>query len=292
VDVEKTFIVAGDVDFSIGNINFPGDVLIHGDVKCGFAVKAGGKIEVRGVVEDATLEAQGDILITGGFEGTGRGLIRGSGNVHVKFVENQTIEAAGSVYIAHSALNAQVTAGDSIRLDTGSGVVRGGRLRAQGWIAAKSAGNVNYTPTLLEIFQEGRIHPKLEKLELEVTLQQVNLARTRVELSLLLKKRVADREERKQVGEEIVKLGDRMESIRADLRTAILTLKEFKAGQPEARSMGCVQISQIAYPGVRIIMDNLKYTIQDELRRAYFKKCGLEIAVLSSEEASHEDIRW
>lgn len=292
INVERTFIVTGDVDFSTGNIDFPGDVLIYKDVKCGFRVKAGGKIEVRGVVEDALLEAGGDVLVKGGFEGTGRGLIRSNGNVQVKFIENQTIEAAGSVFIAISSLNARITSGDTIWLNKGVGVVRGGRLCAQGWIVIKVAGNTSYTPTLLEILQEGKINPELEKKELDVTLLQLELARTRLALSLLLRKKPVDREEKKELEAEKVKLCERLEAIRVDLEAAIVKLKEFKSGLPAARSTGCVQILQKAYPGVRVVIGSLKYVLNDDHHRALFKKCGLEVAVLSPEEAAHEEIAW
>ena len=39
--VDEVLGVATDVDYHSGNIDFPGDVIIQGDVKDGFAVKAG-----------------------------------------------------------------------------------------------------------------------------------------------------------------------------------------------------------------------------------------------------------
>jgi uncharacterized protein (DUF342 family) len=292
VNVENTLELPGDVDFSTGNIDFPGDVLIHGDVICGFKVKAGGKVEIHGVVEDATVEAGGDILVKGGFEGNGRGVLRSQGNVQVKFAENQIIEAKGSVTIAQNALNSRITAGDNIQVTSGSGVVRGGHLRAQGVILVKVAGNVNNTPTVLEIFQESKGHPELEKRELEVTLQQVEMSRSRLSLSLLMKNRTSDKAERRHIEQEKVKVSERLETLRSALTAAMQQLKQFRATVPEARSIGQIQILQKAFPGVKVIIGSLKYILNDDHHRVLFKPCGLEVAVLSPEEAAPEDVTW
>ena len=61
--VEKVFEVAGNVDNSIGNINFSGSVFIQGDVFEGYEVRAKGNITVMGMVEGAALIAGGDIQL-------------------------------------------------------------------------------------------------------------------------------------------------------------------------------------------------------------------------------------
>jgi len=85
VHVESSLLLKDGVNFGTGNVNFQGDVVVHGDIISGFTVKSGGKIEVTGVVEDAYLEAEGDVLIKGGFNGSGRGVIRAKGDVYLKF---------------------------------------------------------------------------------------------------------------------------------------------------------------------------------------------------------------
>jgi len=55
IDVNEVLNVQGDVDYSTGNIDFPGEVQIKGDVKPGFTVKAKGDVVVGGVIEAATV---------------------------------------------------------------------------------------------------------------------------------------------------------------------------------------------------------------------------------------------
>ncbi|PKM82119.1 MAG: hypothetical protein CVU89_05570 [Firmicutes bacterium HGW-Firmicutes-14] len=57
------YTVDGDVDISVGNINFKGDVLVYGNVLEGFRLWAGGDITVLGNVIQAKLNAGGNIII-------------------------------------------------------------------------------------------------------------------------------------------------------------------------------------------------------------------------------------
>ncbi len=57
INVFPVYEVNGDVDFSIGNIDFVGTVVIRGNVLGGFRVKASGDIRVTGSVEAAELQA-------------------------------------------------------------------------------------------------------------------------------------------------------------------------------------------------------------------------------------------
>ena len=70
--VKPVLDIAGNVDFSTGNIKFLGDVNIKGDVLTGFTVRAMGSIWVGGVIEaGSTVEAGGDLTVVKGILGDG-----------------------------------------------------------------------------------------------------------------------------------------------------------------------------------------------------------------------------
>ena len=64
-------MIKGNVDYDYGNIDFNGSVHITGSVLPGFTVKAKGDIVVDKNVEDAYLEAGGDINVKMGISGKG-----------------------------------------------------------------------------------------------------------------------------------------------------------------------------------------------------------------------------
>jgi len=63
--VENAYLVNKDVDLSVGSIEFPGDVLIGGNVNDGFFIHSGGKIQIQGSVSRAELKAEAGLKISG-----------------------------------------------------------------------------------------------------------------------------------------------------------------------------------------------------------------------------------
>lgn len=68
MQVDDTFICNG-VNVGTGHINYDGSVLVNGDVTEQMQIKASGDVTVNGYVESATIEADGDIIITEGAVG-------------------------------------------------------------------------------------------------------------------------------------------------------------------------------------------------------------------------------
>lgn len=56
--VENVYVLNQDVDLATGSIEFPGDVLIQGNVQDGLRILAGGKLEIKGSVSHAELRAE------------------------------------------------------------------------------------------------------------------------------------------------------------------------------------------------------------------------------------------
>ncbi len=137
--VRPVLEINSDVDYSTGNIDFPGDVHIHGDVRENFEVRAKGNIVVDGIVEAATIVAGGDLLISRGVVGDERALLRSKGNLRVKFLENCKVYAKASVY-ADSIITSQVYSDETICVTSGRGSIIGGELSAARMIQAKLLG--------------------------------------------------------------------------------------------------------------------------------------------------------
>lgn len=115
VNINDVFIVRGDVDNTSGNIVANGSVVVQGDVRQGFSIKAGQDITVRGMVEGAVLEAKGSITISNGMNGMGRGVLKAGGNIAGKYFENATLECENDIY-ADVLMICRVTAAGSIIL--------------------------------------------------------------------------------------------------------------------------------------------------------------------------------
>ncbi|SDN19466.1 DUF342 domain-containing protein [Acetanaerobacterium elongatum] len=145
LEIDDTFVVDGDVDNAIGNIDFVGNVFVKGDVKSGFSVNALGNIKVNGIVEAATVKARGDITILG-MNGAGGGRLTAEGNLIASFLENANIEVNGSIS-ANSVMYCKIRCGGNLELKGKNGSMVGGRYVVAKDLTARSIGSPSHIIT-------------------------------------------------------------------------------------------------------------------------------------------------
>ena len=138
--VQSCLEIRGNIDNSTGNLSFPGDVIIYGDVLSGFNVQAHGNITVCGMVEAATIYSDADIILSQGMNGDGRGLLVAKGNVISRFLQSCTVRAEESVH-SDSIIHSNISCNGSVEVNTGKGAIIGGSVVARNEISAKTIGN-------------------------------------------------------------------------------------------------------------------------------------------------------
>ncbi len=168
--IDTVVKIDGDVDVSIGNVDFIGEVVIRGDVKEGFKVTSGKDILVHGGAYGAGLTAAGKITVRTGVVGSQ--LVAGS-SVDVAFAENSNITCyeslkAKSLYFCDAFCKGEVC------VNTGNGSIIGGTIISTNNLYAFTIGSKSYTPTQIVIgdnaimLQEKTGHEqKIEKLDIE-----------------------------------------------------------------------------------------------------------------------------
>lgn len=127
--VKPVLDIPGNVDFSVGNINFLGDVCIHGDIRSGFSVRAMGTITVEGVVEACTVEAGRDLVVARGVQGDNQAVIRAQRSIFAKYLENSCIYTKMDLE-TECIINCEVYCGGSVTVRTGHQSIIGGRVHA------------------------------------------------------------------------------------------------------------------------------------------------------------------
>jgi uncharacterized protein (DUF342 family) len=126
ITVSNLYSVAGDVDFSQGNIKFTGKVLIKGYVREGFKVEADGDVEIRGGVEGAeVVSTKGSVYVRGGIIGQGKAIIKAAGNVEARFIQESTIEAGKNVVVNEYIIRSNIQANDSVLIQGVKGKILG-----------------------------------------------------------------------------------------------------------------------------------------------------------------------
>lgn len=150
VDVNDILKINGDVDQLTGNVNFTGDISIEGDVSDGYAVKSGGNIIIKGVVEDAGIEAVGNVHISKGINGGGKNRIVVGGNLKCKYIEHANIHVEGDIN-ADYIIDSNVTCMGNIVLAGSRELIVGGEIRVLGELRAKDIGSESERNTRIEV---------------------------------------------------------------------------------------------------------------------------------------------
>ncbi|WP_027399712.1 DUF342 domain-containing protein [Anaerovorax odorimutans] len=174
VEVEDVLRIKGDVGLTTGNIDFDGTVEIQGNVLEGFNVTAKKDIIVKGLVEGCCLTSGQNIVISDGFNGMKKGIIRAEGSVTCKFIETGTV-ICGDNFSCNVAINSKIKAGNSIKLVGDKAALIGGNYSAGELISAKTVGSdknilVNLSISLDDNSREEKIKEELEEVVSEMEL--------------------------------------------------------------------------------------------------------------------------
>ncbi len=166
VEVAELMQVPQDVDFSTGNIRFPGSVEVQGGVNAGFTIEVRDNLKVGGSVAGAHLAAAGDITIAAGFlgESEGReGVLLAGGDIQVKYVQGGEVTAGGDLIVGDDIVRANVGVLGKITV-AGRGRIVGGRVSAGTEITATSIGAPTGVRTVVAVGNPGSEAKTVEAL--------------------------------------------------------------------------------------------------------------------------------
>lgn len=261
--------LSGNADLSSGNIDFHGDVVIHGSVESGVIVKASGTITVDGIVEACTLEAGKDIILRSGMLGGNKASVKTKGSITAKFFEFTRIECAGDIR-ADVLMDCQVQCFGKIIMNGKRGSIIGGHTHGVRGIEVTTLGNDAEKKTVIMAGASPEEYAKLKQLE--KTIQELSQGLAQIDEGLrkfeeLEKARgVSYKDDPRRVTLLRVKIRD----------TATLANSKEEAKQIrnliESASGACVTVLRETYPGVVIQIEDTKLLVQNNVKSAEFYK--------------------
>ncbi|WP_369283681.1 DUF342 domain-containing protein [Oscillibacter sp. GMB15532] len=245
--VKNLLNITSDVDYSTGNIDFRGDVTIQGDVREQFSVKATGSISINGMVEAASVEAGGDVVISAGVSGNNQAVIRGK-NVRARHLENCTVyaECLESDYI----LTSRIFCSDSVVAAGSRGSIIGGQVVAVNRIKANSIGSQSGRATEITLGVQPEIREELHANRKELATLR-DKASELLKRAMYLKKRMEDQghEDRRSASEiqaahsSLVQMTEREKNLLARQQELMEALSHLNRCRLEGGTV---------YPGVRL----------------------------------------
>lgn len=255
--VENVFTVSGNVDNSVGNINFTGSVVIHGDVLEGYSVKAKGDITVMGIVEGARLSAGGDILLHKGMRGMRTGVLEAEGDITAKFLEDCNIFSRNNIQ-AEYIINSEVSCGHDLTLIGKRGAFIGGSCSVYNCMNVKAVGAPSHIATSVTLGLTPQLMDEMEAVGKEMILLSRKLTELNKDISYLSGK----------LKEGTITPSQRERLSKLKLEAPINSLKEKKLKQQGAelsrklREVGKSRLTaREVYPGSVINIGDCKMSI-------------------------------
>ncbi len=277
ISVEPVYVVNGDVSLETGNIVFLGSVIVSGSVQDNFVVKAAGNIEVKGTVQKAFLEAEGDIVVYQGISGREEAKIESTGgSIYAKFIQSAKIIAEKDVIVPEGILHSYVDAGDRIYSIGKRAKIVGGIIRAGNEVNARFLGAEVSTNTEIRVGINPKVLQQMSELnEAKVKIDE-ELGQLRLNLKTLTSQRKVSKlsEEKEKMFQELTARNEKLSSRVNEIELEIEELNQYIA-MLEHRGKICAEKS--VYPGVDIYIKDQKFQVKDEYNYIKFTLEGDEI---------------
>ncbi len=278
VFVSDVYEVSGDVDNSVGNIEYNGNVHIRGSVRGGFQVIAKGDIIIDGVVEDALIQSDdGQIIVKCGIHGMKKGLLDAGGNVITKFIENASVFSGGYVE-AGSITYSDVSASDDVIVCERKGTIAGGVIRAGGKVDAQTIGSPMGAATQIEVGMAPDKKERYVQLQREISVLSQNINK----LKPIIKTYNKYIQEGKQLDQKNALY---LQKVAGELTKNTKMLEEnqqeFNALHQELITSrhAKVMVSKDIFPGVSITISDITFNVKDKRSFCQFEKKNGEIVV-------------
>ncbi|WP_044975983.1 FapA family protein [Ruminococcus sp. HUN007] len=272
--VRKVLKINHDIDLSVGNIDFAGDLIINGNIREGFSVKCSGNMKINGLSESAEISAGGNIFIEKGMFGGSDGSITAGGNLNCKYLENCRVDIRGNLS-ADQVLRCTVSADGFVDVSGVKGRIIGGSITGGKGISANFIGtqsgmgaNVTLTTGMTSVYLKQR---SLKAAELAII--EESLAKLMQNIRFLEAKKNSLNQLQKALLEKLVLQIKARKIQRDELTAEIEEIDKKSRGSRSAVEIKCGQLRS----AVEINFDGFRYNISKELNNFRVFKDGPKI---------------
>lgn len=120
IQIEDVLVLKKGVDFTTGNITFPGDVILQGRIADGFKIYSGGSLIASDIVDATEIVCKKDMIVQSGIEGRAKGAVRIGGSLTAKYIQNCRVAVRGDIHVSGSIVLSKIYSMGTIFMgDTG-----------------------------------------------------------------------------------------------------------------------------------------------------------------------------
>ncbi len=256
--IDNVLEVKSDVDYSVGNIEFDGDVMVRGSLMRGFEIKATGNVIVEGVVEGATIESERDIVLRSGMTGDGIGTLKAGGTIVGRFFERVNIECKEDLFCDY-LLNCNVSSMGvvMVRGKDYTGII-GGNVRALMGVDSDIIGNEIEIKTHVSVGVDKELVKKHNQIS-----KQINTESDVIKSLDQKIKVVKDNPDKAEYCLDLLKQRIKSDKLKTSLMDELYELKRLMANSTKA----AIAVGGIMYPRTTIEINGQARFIKEQMRR-------------------------
>ena len=252
--------IKGNVDFSVGNIDFAGEVVIAKGILDLFKVQSRSTIAVKGAIEAAEVCAGIDLIVTGGITGKEKGKIFAGNNIESKYITNAQVRAGQDVIVHKEIINCDLACKGRVTVENGPLV--GGQTIATGGITVKQLGSEAGVPTVVEVGIDEALKLKFEEVAPEIEQKRRKAEKVKQVVEPLLQNQKFLNPEQKEKATELLyqamELEESVDLMIEELRTIYQNTQE--KAVPE------IEVTSVAYQGVVVRFPRVQTTIKEAIK--------------------------
>jgi uncharacterized protein (DUF342 family) len=256
--IDPVLEIAKNVDFSVGNVDFGGDVHVRGSVLDLFHIRSRGSIFIHGAVEAAEITAGADIVVNGGIIGKEKGRCSAGKDLALRHATSAILHAGRDIHGQIEIATSHVECGGL--LDMKEGTILGGQIQARGGIRCGTLGCPHGTATVVEVGTDPALRRSvIEQMNTLKKLQKTAKAARDAAAPLLRNQHSLNAQQKDQVTQLLFEATEAETAANAIIRT----LRDLFAASRAAAKQE-IRVTKKIHPGVTIRFPEMECTI-DEL---------------------------
>jgi uncharacterized protein (DUF342 family) len=258
--VDPVLEIPESVDFSTGNVRFPGDATIGKGVCDCFEVEIGGNLEVMELIEAATVSARGSVVLHRGMAGRGKGELRVGGDLEAKYLDGASVTVGNDLRVQREVTNCVTHVGRRVRSQACT--VVGGELWARFGGEVRMLGGEAEAETLVRIGVDAQMDACARMLEDALPQAIARVDRARQQLSDIqmaaAKPTPSQAREMSRLEFEIESERSRFPAIRAAIQRVLNAYEKLRGAT--------LSVEKAIMPGVTLAIGGQAATVREAIR--------------------------
>ena len=272
--VSDSLELDGDVCHKTGNINSDKTVNVKGYVGAGFVLESKGDAIIQENVEDATVSADGGVVIKSGIRGTHSKIIAGE-NITAAFAENAELNAKGDIIITNSLINCNTVCQGIVQVGngkSGKSTLVGDVTQAIKGLDVAILGSDSFNKTIKEVGAGNNSYMRLKEIVDDI----LNIKKAITDVKKLHEHCCKNPRSQKEQNALLLKLNGTLEQKNKEYND-LLEEKEELAQLMETSKDAKVIVRNRVYPGVTIRIMNKIYEVKEERKAGRFLLKGEKV---------------